>query len=542
MNQQWSGFNRLNIGTKLVAGFGVLVVLMIAVTLLIHAGLASVNKSSADARAQLNISMLQVEREVDHVVWANQLANSLLLGSTFQEQLDPSQCAFGVWYNRFRNSDAYAESSAELRQAFDALNQPHLNLHATANDITVAETAADAHRIYEQRTLANLKEMRTGINRVRNLLLDSSNLQIEKAAQASSQALVIVWSTMLLSIVMAIVMALILRANISKPVQRLQERAEDIANGDLRGSALPVTTGDEIGLATQSFNSMQKRLHELVTSLSTNATQLAGNATHSSEVAARADSALNIQAHEIEQLATAMNEMSATISEVAQHAQMTSEASEDSRTNTDHGQQVVQEVISAINALAKEVSFASDKITVLKDESISIGGILDTIESIAEQTNLLALNAAIEAARAGEQGRGFAVVADEVRTLAARTAVATTEIQTMIQRLQTTAEESVLTMNAGVSLASSGVEKADAAEQALLEIRQSVLSITDMTHQIASATEQQAAVVQEMDRNLSKVNELTEDTRNGSREADKVSALVDEQAKELLALAGRFSV
>lgn len=542
MSQQWSWYNRLNIGTKLVSGFGLLVVLMVLITILIHGGLASVNKSSADAREQLNTSMLQVEREVDHIVWANRLSNSLLLGSPFEEQLDPTQCAFGRWYNTFRSSDLYRESSAELKRAFDALNQPHNDLHATAADITSAGSTAEAHDIYEQRTLGSLRAMRVGIDRVRELLLENSNIQIEEAANASSRALFITWLTMLVAIVMAVVMALILRANISNPMRRLQERAEHIANGDLRGSALPVTSGDEIGIATQSFNIMQQRLHELVTSLRGNATQLAASATHSSEVAARADSALNIQANEIEQLATAMNEMSATISEVAQHAQMTSEASEDSRNNTDHGQQVVQEVISAINALAKEVSFASDKITVLKDESISIGGILDTIESIAEQTNLLALNAAIEAARAGEQGRGFAVVADEVRTLAARTAAATTEIQSMIHRLQSTAEESVLTMNAGVSLASDGVEKADAAEQALLEIRQSVLSITDMTHQIASATEEQAAVVQEMDRNLSKVNELTEDTRDGSREADQVSALVDEQAKELLKLAGRFSV
>lgn len=542
MNQQWSWFNRLNIGTKLVSSFGVLVALMVMVTLLIHSGLASVNKSSADAREQLNTSMLQVEREVDHVVWANRLANSLLLDSPFEEQLDPTQCAFGRWYNAFRNSDVYKQSSPALKQAFDALNQPHIDLHATATDITTARSAAEKHRIYEQKTLGNLGEMRVGIDRVRRILNDESNAQVEQAAQASSRALFIIWLTMLVSIVAAIVMAFILRSNISSPMQRLQARAEDIANGDLRGKALPVTSGDEIGLATRSFNSMQKRLYELVATLNANSTQLAESATHSSEVAARADSALNIQANEIEQLATAMNEMSATISEVAQHAQMTSEASENSRKNTDHGQQVVQEVISAINALAKEVSFASDKITMLKDESISIGGILDTIESIAEQTNLLALNAAIEAARAGEQGRGFAVVADEVRTLAARTAAATTEIQTMINRLQATAEESVHTMNAGVSLASDGVEKADAAEKSLLEIRQSVLSITDMTHQIASATEEQAAVVQEMDRNLSKVNELTEDTRDGSREADQVSALVDEQAKELLKLAGQFNV
>lgn len=542
MNQQWSWYNRFSIGTKLISGFALLAILMVIVTVFIHAGLARVNQASEGAREQLNVSMLQVEREVDHIVWANALANSLLLGSPFTGQLDPTQCAFGRWYTSLRNSAAYQQSSPALKQAFDALNQPHNRLHATAKAITDATSTVEAHRIYEQETLSSLQTMRTGIDRVRQLLLEESNVQVEHAAQASSQALKIIWVAMVLAIIVAVIMAFILRANISLPMRLLQERTERIAQGDLSGLPLPINSADEIGLATQAFNTMQNNLSELVMSLSTNATQLAQSAAHSSEVAARADSALNVQASEIEQLATAMNEMSATISEVAQHAQMTSEASEDSRHNTDHGQQVVQEVIQAINALANEVSFASEKITVLKDESISIGGILDTIESIAEQTNLLALNAAIEAARAGEQGRGFAVVADEVRTLAARTAAATTEIQTMINNLQNTAEESVNTMNAGVTLANDGVEKADAAERALLEIRQSVLSITDMTHQIASATEEQAAVVQEMDRNLSKVNELTEDTRSGSREADQVAALVDEQATELLKLAGRFQV
>jgi len=537
-----SRYKSLTISAKLVLSFAALVTLLLVVSVLIQLGLTHVNTASAEARKQLQLSMLQVEREVDHLTWANQLANSLLLGQSFQGQLDPKRCAFGRWYQSFKNTEAYTESSPELKAAFDALQQPHAQLHATAVMVSNAGNNQEAERIYQQQTLRQLERMREVISGLRHVLMAESRQHIAKAAKASQRALVIVWSSTLLAILIAVLMALVLRSHIATPMRRLQARAEEIAKGSLQGEPLPVEHGDEIGLATAAFNSMQQRLYQLVMELNKNATELAEQAAYSSEVAGRADSALNIQASEIEQLATAMNEMSATISEVAQHAQMTSEASEDSRKNTDRGQVVVQEVITAINALAKEVSFASDQITKLKEESVSIGGILDTIESIAEQTNLLALNAAIEAARAGEQGRGFAVVADEVRTLAARTATATTEIQNMIQGLQNTAEESVQTMNSGVSLAHDGVEKADAAGQALQEIRQSVTSITDMTHQIASATEEQAAVVQEMDRNLIKVNELTEATRSGSREADEVSAAVDAQGKALLQLAGRFKV
>lgn len=537
-----SQYRSLTISTKLILSFAGLIAFMLLIAVLIQLAFNHVNNASESARAQLESSMQQVEREVDHVLWANDLANSLLFDRPFQGELDPKQCAFGRWYTSAKLSNVFGSSSQRVKRAFQELEQKHEQLHLTAADVNQAGDAKEALRVYQENTLRRLESMREGIAELRNALAVESNKNSEAANAASRQALFIVWLSMAVAMLIATIMAVVLRSHIAVPMRRLQTRAEEIAEGNLQSAPLPVTHGDEIGVATTAFNSMQKRLHQLVTELGENAQELAEQAGYSSEAAGRTDTALNVQASEIEQLATAMNEMSATISEVAQHAQMTSEASEDSRNNTDRGQIVVQEVITAINALAKEVGFASEQITKLKEESVSIGGILDTIESIAEQTNLLALNAAIEAARAGEQGRGFAVVADEVRTLAARTATATTEIQSMIQGLQSTAEESVQTMNSGVSLAHDGVEKADAAEQALQEIRQSVTSITDMTHQIASATEEQAAVVQEMDRNLIKVNELTEDTRKGSREADEVSAAVDAQGKALLKLAGQFKV
>ncbi|RUO38922.1 hypothetical protein CWE15_10495 [Aliidiomarina taiwanensis] len=537
-----SRYKSLTISAKLMLSFGALIFLMFVVGTLVQSSINYMNTTATSTQTKLMSAVEQVEREVEHVVWANKLANSLLVERPFAGQLNPRQCAFGRWYQSVKSTPLYKDSSAQVQTAIDALDQPHRLLHESASRLTQAQSKSEAARIYEEQTLRHLQTMRDGTQRLRQAMLEESQLLMIQAEASVKRAVKIVWGSMLVAVGLAIWMLVVLRAHIATPMRRLQERAEDIAQGNLQSAPLPVEHGDEIGMATTAFNSMQQGLHQLVTELRRNAQELAEQAAYSSEVAGRADSALNVQASEIEQLATAMNEMSATISEVAQHAQMTSEASEDSRKNTDRGQAVVQEVITAINALAKEVSFASEQITKLKEESVSIGGILDTIESIAEQTNLLALNAAIEAARAGEQGRGFAVVADEVRTLAARTATATTEIQSMIQGLQNTAEESVQTMNAGVSLAHDGVEKADAAEQALQEIRQSVTSITDMTHQIASATEEQAAVVQEMDRNLIKVNELTEDTRKGSREADEVSAAVDAQGKALLKLAGQFKV
>ncbi|MCC5854648.1 MAG: HAMP domain-containing protein [Idiomarina sp.] len=532
----------VSLGKKIFISFTIIAVIMLVISILISASLNRLEDTHANTREQMNVSTLQVEREVDHVVWANQLANSLLLNHSFDGELDPEKCRFGAWYQDFRSSSFFQNTSPELRRAFDALDAPHRSLHDSAVRITQSDNSENRVQIYQQQTLHHLEVMRRGIDDVRNILAGDSASLVERASQASKRTLFTVWLLMTFAVAVSIVLASLLRSKIVEPMKVLTSRSQQIASGDLTGNQLEVRSHDEIGLATQAFNQMQTKLSALVDELRTSAQRVSEQASVSSEVSAKADSALNIQAREIEQLATAMNEMSATIAEVAQHAQMTSDASEKSKQNTEQGQKVVQEVITAINTLADEVKSASGIITTLKEESLSIGSILDTIESIAEQTNLLALNAAIEAARAGEQGRGFAVVADEVRTLAARTGDATTEIKTMIERLQASAEQSVRTMDSGVEYAADSVQKANAAETALQEIRQSVLSITDMTHQIASATEEQASVVQDMDRNLLRTNELTEDTRAGTRSADEASAKVEEQAKGLLQLASRFRV
>ncbi|MBE0483262.1 MAG: HAMP domain-containing protein [Bacterioplanes sp.] len=532
----------MSVGKKLVTSFGFMAVLILFVAITISVSLSNMAETETLARDEMGVLLLQYERELDHVVWANGLANSLLFNRAFTGQLDPTQCAFGRWYNEFRKSEAYQKASPDLRRAIDALDKPHNELHASAQDIAKATNGRDSFVIYEQRTLSHLGSMRQQLNDVRSLLREQQQEYVQRAEAAAERANLVVWVTTALAIAIAGMLAMLLRSLISRPMKALKKKAERIAEGDLTMPPMRVESADEVGLAAAAFNTMQDQLSVLVRDLSNSADTLAVEAGVVSESTAQTDNDLRKQASEIEQLATAMNEMAATISEVAQHAQSTSDATGESQRFANDGQGIVTKVMESIRSLASGVDEASTVIATVQQESVNIGTILDTIQAIAEQTNLLALNAAIEAARAGEQGRGFAVVADEVRTLAARTQHSTSEIKTLIERLQQSSTTAVNSMTAGVKQANYSVQEADKAGDALQQITLSVTSITDMTHQIASATEEQSLVVKEMDRNLIQVNQLTESTKERSSVADEASERLEKTARELQVITKRFKL
>ena len=528
-----------SVGRKLTVSFSILALLMLLVAVIVELAQSSMDKARAEANTRRTTAIMQLEREIDHLNWVNQLANSLLFSSPFNGQLDHQQCAFGKWYYDFMQSDIYRSASPALQQAMSAIEKPHRELHATAGEIQRLDHQT-ALTVYQQKTLPALAEIRQQISAARSALEDERRVVLAAAEKTNRIANFVVWAALIISILAAAISAWLLRKLIADPMKLLRTRTEQIAAGDLSGLPLDIDSKDEIGLAAAAFNQMQQQLKQLIGSLSHNADKVAEHAARVAHNTAQTDADLQKQTAEVEQLATAMNEMAATIAEVAKHAQNTSDATASSERHAEQGQTIVRRVIDAIGDIAQEVSHASATIQTVKQESLNIGTILDTIQAIAEQTNLLALNAAIEAARAGEQGRGFAVVADEVRTLAARTQKSTTEIKALIDRLQTSASTAVNTMDAGVQKANHGVSLADNAGQALTEIMQSVSAITDMTLQIASATEEQSTVVQEMDRNLLQVNSLTAETRKRASEADQTSRELEQMAQELQHYSRKF--
>jgi len=347
----------------------------------------------------------------------------------------------------------------------------------------------------------------------------------------------------LLILTVGILLAMFLSKGIVGPINTTVMAMQDIAEGegDLT-QRLDESGKDEISQLGRAFNHFAEKVRLLVKDVAQSTEQL--NAASNGMMIITEETTIGVerQRSEIEQVATAMNEMTATVQEVARNASDAAEAAKNADHESGNGKQVVSETISTIGNLAGEVDNAADVINRLETDSESIGSVLDVIKGIAEQTNLLALNAAIEAARAGEQGRGFAVVADEVRTLASRTQESTEEIQSMIERLQTGSRDAVHVMEQGKTSAQTSVEQASKAGQSLEVITQSVSTIHDMNTLIASAAEEQSAVAEEINRNVTNINTVAEDV---TINVNKTSASGNELAmlaSQLQESVGQFKV
>ncbi|MGC9460283.1 methyl-accepting chemotaxis protein, partial [Vibrio genomosp. F10] len=239
---------------------------------------------------------------------------------------------------------------------------------------------------------------------------------------------------------------------------------------------------------------------------------------------------------------TAINEMGATINEIASNAATAAETANEASDNTRVGQTVVSKAKEVISRLADDVESTSQVVTQLATTTKDIGSILDVIRDISEQTNLLALNAAIEAARAGEQGRGFAVVADEVRNLASRTAASTEEIQKMINQLQNDAKDAVSAMEAGQAVTFEGVESTDEAVKVLLSISERIMDISDRNTQVATATEEQSTVVDTINQNIEEINTINEVTTGTAEELASASQELRQLSERLDNMVGRFKL
>lgn len=338
-------------------------------------------------------------------------------------------------------------------------------------------------------------------------------------------------------------LAIWLASSITHPIARLAEMFKDLGEGegDLR-HRLDIQGNDEIAQLSQGFNGFISKIHNSVKEVAET-----GNALrHASQsVAEQAQTTLDnsqSQRDRTIQVVTAINEMSATVNEIAGNAAQAANATHLAETEAQSGQQVVGQARETISQLSHDVAQVSEVIESLAHNTQAIGSILDVIRGISEQTNLLALNAAIEAARAGEQGRGFAVVADEVRSLASRTAASTDEIQTMINRLQQEASNAVAAIEQSRLLSSNGVSASDEASSALISIAERITLIADMNTQVATATEEQSTVVNDINCNIEVINETTQRTATTAEDLAQASLELQQLSHRLEVMVGSFKL
>ena len=326
-----------------------------------------------------------------------------------------------------------------------------------------------------------------------------------------------------------------------RPLRVVSNALERIANGngDLT-QRIHIQTRDEIGQLAANFNQFVGSLHELIGHIRQEAESLGNSAASGLKRSADTVQELGNQQQEIAMVATAVTEMASATAEIAHNAENTAAAAQQSSVSSTDGLNLVNQTRSSITSLANEVGEATEVIHELSRHANEISSVLATIQGIAEQTNLLALNAAIEAARAGEQGRGFAVVADEVRVLSKRTQSSTTEIQSTIDTLQRTTQQAVALMEKSQSLASHSVEDAVAASRALDEITRAVSLISDMSTQIATAAEEQTKVTEEITANVTAIKEVGDELAEGAHNEQQESRRLQEQAADLNEKVARF--
>uniref|UniRef100_UPI0032EE06A4 methyl-accepting chemotaxis protein n=1 Tax=Pseudomonas caspiana TaxID=1451454 RepID=UPI0032EE06A4 len=345
----------------------------------------------------------------------------------------------------------------------------------------------------------------------------------------------------LVALIATLVLAALFTRSLTAPIAKALMVAQQIAANDL-SKPIDVDGKDEPGRLLQALSVMQQNLRRTLGELGDSSSQLASTSEEMTAVTEDSLRGVQRQNDEINQAATAINQMSAAVEEVARNASLASTAARDSSQSAENGSKRVGETVSVINELHQAVGVTAVEIDGLAVQVQGISGVLDVIRGIADQTNLLALNAAIEAARAGEAGRGFAVVADEVRALAHRTQQSTAEIEKMIASIQDGAGKAVSAMGHSSERARASLDVAEAAGLALAEITAAIIQINERNMSIASATEEQAQVAREVDRNLTSIRDLSLQTSAGANQTSAASSELSQLAVGLNQLALRFKM
>ncbi|CAH0123713.1 HAMP domain-containing protein [Pseudomonas sp. PA-7-1E] len=536
----------LNIAPRAFIGFAFIAVLVVLLGVFAVNRMTQMRQSSQDMSANQLPSMTHLGTITENVLRMRILSFRVLVNRE-PAALQEAETRIGVLADKVKTAQAkYATlpagaEEAALYKAFGVTLDNYLKAQAEMVALSKQGKVDEMRALINSRIKDGTDQMGEQLNKLIAINAADAKQADEDAGQSYEGAITGVVAVSVVAALLTVLLAWLLTRSIVTPLRKAVEVAETIAAGNL-SKTIEDDGKDEPARLLSALSTMQASLRQTIQHIAGSATQLASAAEELSAVTEEASRGLQQQNNEIDQAATAVNEMTAAVEEVARNAVSTSEASGQSNQAAREGRDRVMETVGAIQTMTQDVQNTSAMIEGLAAQGRDIGKVLDVIRAIAEQTNLLALNAAIEAARAGEAGRGFAVVADEVRALAHRTAQSTQEIEKMVAGIQNGTGEAVQSMQQSNQRSQTTLEMARAAGASLEQITASISLINERNLVIASASEEQAQVSREVDRNLVNIRDLATQSAAGANQTSAASHELSRLAVDLNGMVARFVV
>jgi methyl-accepting chemotaxis protein len=539
-------FNNLSIGAKLVLSFLLVLLLTAVLGVFMILKLNQINDRAKDVSQQQVPGILSIYKINDFFGSFRRGEQLMIVSDTPEDinkyvtrnkemalKLTQEQAAYEKVIDSDEGKKLFAEFSKSL-QLYLAESPKIVELAIQNKDAEAGVLVRGASSKYFNQTLKALQA-----------LAEYQGKQATEVSQRtsaiSSSARIWVMGILVACIVIGILEALVIAHLLSAPLRELAQKAGQIAAGDLRVS-IEQTSNDEVGQLSSAFGAMTQSLRELIGSVVETSAQLSSAATQVNTTAEKMSTGTEEVAAQAGTVATASEEMAATSTDIANNCHMAADASQQAAATTTKGFEVVKHTVDGIRSRGEGTRSNARIIESLGERSDQIGAIVATIEDIADQTNLLALNAAIEAARAGEQGRGFAVVADEVRALAERTTRATKEISDMIKAIQNQTRAAIVSMEEGVKDTERGIAEAAQLEGSLHEILERVNDVSMQVSQIATAAEEQTATTNEITNNIHQISQVVQDTSRGAHESAGAAQQMSHLAEGLQSLVRRFKL
>ncbi|MCO7578780.1 MULTISPECIES: methyl-accepting chemotaxis protein [Pseudomonas chlororaphis group] len=533
-------FSNLSISQKLYAGFGVVLLILL---LLVLAALRGFDQVSSSVKS--NIHSYEVLSQSDALlrslinVETGMRGYALTGRDSFLEPLEQGEKAFADYYAQIKSSTTDNPEQQARLERLKALHDQWLRDDVQGNlDLRRAINAgsqpaeAMAAQISAGRDKAKMDAMRQLTSELRDAEKSLQDARSQAMDDAKASALAILIGGGLLAAVLAMLVAWSLSSNLVGRIRQAVDVAKAIAAGRL-DSSISATGRDEVSNLLQAFAAMQERLRTMISQIKQGADQLVSASQSISSASLQLSASAQEQSHSASSMAATVEELTVSINHVADNAGDAHALSSESGRQSEEGGSVIQDTLGSMRLIAETVQASATQIGELGQHAEQISSIVSVIKGIAEQTNLLALNAAIEAARAGEQGRGFAVVADEVRLLAQRTANSTQEITEMVGKIQLGTREAVSSMDVGVNQVKNGVELAQQAGEAIVNIRTSSGNVVRVVDQISLALREQTAASQDVARNVERIAQMSQQNSQAVEETTETARSLQQLAQNL---------